>query len=120
MFSFLRRPNAEPRPDPHELVRMAQSGEAVVIDIRDQGEVRATGKAACALHIPMAVLRTKCDPACNECAPELKNDKPVILYCASGGRASMAARLMKQLGHKQVWNLGGLSNWQAAGGKISR
>src|SRR5690554_5507811 len=90
MFSFLRRP-ADPRPDPRELVRMAESGEAIVIDIREAGEVRATGKAACALHIPMATLRTKCDPSCNECAPELKNDKPVILYCASGGRASMAA-----------------------------
>ncbi|MBW7921397.1 MAG: sulfurtransferase [Rubellimicrobium sp.] len=119
MFSFLRRP-AEARPDPAELVRMAQAGEAIVIDIREPGEVRMTGKAACALHIPMATLRTKCDPACNECAPELKNDLPVILYCASGARAAMAARLMKQLGHKQVWNLGGLSNWQAAGGKIGR
>lgn len=119
MFSFLRRP-AEARPDPRELIRMAESGEAIVIDIREPGEVRATGKAACALHIPMATLRTKCDPACDECAVELKNDKPVILYCASGGRASMATRLMKQLGHKQVWNLGGLSHWQAAGGKITR
>lgn len=119
MFSFLRR-NTEPRPDPRELVRMAQAGEAVVIDIRETGEVRLTGKAACALHIPMSVLRTKCDPARDECAPELKNDLPVIMYCASGARASMATRLMKQLGHRQVWNLGGLSNWRAAGGKIGK
>lgn len=119
MFSFLRRP-AEARPDPRELVRMAESGEAIVIDIREAGEVRMTGKAACALHVPMAVLRTKCDPACDECAPELKSDLPVILYCTSGARASMAARMLKRLGHKQVWNLGGLSHWQAAGGKITR
>ncbi len=99
---------------------MGEAGEAIVIDIREPGEVRASGKAACALHLPMAVLRTKADPSCNECAPELRNDKPVILYCASGGRASMAAQLMKQLGHKEVYNLGGLMHWQAAGGKIAR
>lgn len=120
MLNMFRSSSSNARPDPRELVRMGQTGEAVVIDIREPGEVQATGKAACAIHIPLATLRMKADPSSPECHPALKNDKPVVLYCASGGRASMAQQIMQQMGHKQVYNLGGLMHWQQAGGTIVR
>jgi len=33
-----------------------------------------------------------------------------VLYCASGGRSSMAARLLKQAGYAEVVNAGGLGD----------
>ena len=33
-------------------------------------------------------------------------DKTVILYCASGGRSALAAKVLKDLGYGQVFNVG--------------
>lgn len=120
MLNLFRSSPAASRPTPQDLVRMGQTGEAVVVDIREVGEVKASGKAACAIHIPLAALRMQADPRSPECHPALKGDKPVILYCASGGRAGMAQGMLQQLGHKEVYNLGGLGHWQQAGGTIVR
>ncbi len=35
-------------------------------------------------------------------------DKPVVLYCASGARSAMGARLLKMSGFADVVNAGGL------------
>lgn len=37
-------------------------------------------------------------------------DVPVIVYCKSGGRSSMAAESLINAGYKQVYNLGAISN----------
>ncbi len=44
----------------------------------------------------------------------------VAVYCASGGRSQMAAQVLISLGYREVHNIGGLFDWQAAGGAISR
>jgi rhodanese-related sulfurtransferase len=38
-------------------------------------------------------------------------DKPVVLYCASGTRSSMARSVLKGQGFTQVFNLGAMSRW---------
>lgn len=121
MLGFLRRsgPPVE-RLAAREAVARAAAGELVLIDVRDGAELRATGRAAGALHVPLAALRMKCDPASPEFLPELATGRPVALYCASGARSRMAAQVLAQLGFRQVYNLGGLGDWQAAGGAISR
>lgn len=40
-------------------------------------------------------------------------DREILLYCASGGRSGLAARLLAQEGF-QAHNTGGLTNWAAA------
>lgn len=47
--------------------------------------------------------------------PTKDTSKKLYLYCASGGRASMAAMKLKAKGYS-VENLGGLSSWKSAGG----
>ena len=43
---------------------------------------------------------------------EIDKDRPVFIYCRSGGRSGQAARLMKELGFKKVYDLkGGFLNW---------
>ena len=37
----------------------------------------------------------------------LDRDKPVLLYCATGGRSSEIAELLKEYGFKKIYNLKG-------------
>ncbi|MBZ0130044.1 MAG: sulfurtransferase [Rhodobacteraceae bacterium] len=99
-----------------EAVQKAANGEIILIDVRDHNELARTGKAVGALHIPLFLLNQRADPRHPECHPELKTDKPVALYCASGARSHMAAQTLSSFGFAEVYNIGGLLHWQSAGG----
>ncbi|MCV2880828.1 rhodanese-like domain-containing protein [Actibacterium sp. XHP0104] len=118
MFSMFSGPRVAVL-DAAEAVQKVAAGEMTLIDVRDAAELRATGHAAGALHIPLPVLQMKVDPRSPEHLPELTLDRPIALYCASGGRSQMAAQMMMQMGYEQVYNIGGLHHWQVAGGALS-
>ena len=43
---------------------------------------------------------------------KIDKDRPVFIYCRSGGRSGRASKLMKELGFKKVYDLeGGYLNW---------
>lgn len=43
---------------------------------------------------------------------KLDMSKPTLIYCASGGRSGKAAKIMKDLGFKEVYDLqGGYNGW---------
>lgn len=109
-----------PRLSAAEAITRAQSGELLVIDVRDHGEVNATGRAEGALHIPLMTLKMKCDPSSPERLGALTPEKPIALYCASGARSQMAAQMLTAMGYREVHNIGGLYDWQAAGGALAR
>jgi rhodanese-related sulfurtransferase len=44
--------------------------------------------------------------------------KTIILYCASGGRAALAGKTLKDMGYTDVRNLGGFKDWVEAGGEV--
>lgn len=47
---------------------------------------------------------------------KLDKTKPVYVYCKVGGRSGGAAKQMKKMGFKQVYNLeGGIKAWDKAG-----
>jgi len=48
-------------------------------------------------------------------------EKPVVLYCATGGRSAMAAVTLHMMGFKDVYSLaGGFMKWQEAGCPVVR
>ena len=102
-----------------EAQEMVANG-AVIIDVRDSAEVAQTGKAAGALHIPRGSLEFKADLTAPSADKNFAHDKPVILHCASGGRAAMAGKLLKDMGYTKVFNLGGFKDWAEAGGKVEK
>ncbi|KPP84510.1 MAG: Rhodanese-related sulfurtransferase [Rhodobacteraceae bacterium HLUCCO07] len=108
------------RIDPVEAVTGAREGTVTVIDVREIGEVAATGKAEGAKHIPMMLLRSKCDPSHPEFDRALDPDKTVVLYCATGARSSSAGQMLCRMGFKDVRNLGGLRDWVRGGGATER
>lgn len=120
MFGLFSSRSGEIAFDPAEAVRGAAAGTITLIDIRDHSEVRATGRAAGALHVPLATLRMKADPASPEQLPEFRAGRPLVLYCASGARSQLAARMLRQMGHDESYNMGALAHWQEAGGAIER
>lgn len=96
------------------------TGTTVLVDVRDPSEVAQTGIAKGALNIPLASLAMRANPSSPECVPELKQDKDIVLYCASGARSAGAARMLAKMGHRNVQNLGSLRDWAMDGGEIAR
>ncbi|MEZ4795862.1 MAG: rhodanese-like domain-containing protein [Flavobacteriaceae bacterium] len=50
---------------------------------------------------------------------KLDKEKPVIVYCRSGGRSARCSKLMVEKGFKKVYDLdGGISKWKSEGNEI--
>ncbi len=106
-----------PKIAPDEVRALVAAGKAVIIDVRDSAEL-AGGKVKGAKHIPRGSLEFRADAATSYHDPALSPDKTVILYCAAGSRAALAGKALKDMGYKDVRNLGGFSDWIAAGGEV--
>ena len=91
---------------------------ALLLDIRDSSELAATGKAAGSLHVPRGSLEFAAAPDSQAKRPDFELDRPVVLFCAAGGRAALAGKMLKDLGYSEVYNMGGFKDWVEAGGAI--
>jgi rhodanese-related sulfurtransferase len=96
--------------------KMAQG--ALLLDIRDSTELEKMGRAEGSHHVPRGMLEFRADPASPYYDPQLRLDRPVVLHCASGGRAALAGKLLKDMGYAEVYNLGGFKDWKDAGGPV--
>lgn len=74
---------------------------ASIVDVRTPEEFRDGGYPG-AVNIPLQVLAAR--------LAEIPRDRPVVLYCASGGRSGLAARQLKAAGYADVTNAGGLGD----------
>jgi rhodanese-related sulfurtransferase len=93
---------------------------ALLVDLRDSAELGPTGKATGSIHIPRGSLEFKADPASPMADKNFAFDRPVIFHCASGGRAALAGKLLKDMGYEKVFNLGGFKDWAESGGKVDK
>lgn len=91
---------------------------ALLLDVRDAPELERTGRATGSHHISRGMLEFRADPSTQLYDPELQTDRVIVLHCASGGRAALAGKLLKDMGYNHVYNLGGLKDWEAADGSI--
>jgi rhodanese-related sulfurtransferase len=118
--SLLEAANAAvPKISGKEAQEMVANG-ALLVDIRDSAELAQTGKAAGSIHIPRGSLEFKADPTAATVDPNFSTDKTIILHCASGGRAALAGKLLKDMGYQKVFNLGGFKDWAESGGKVEK
>lgn len=116
---MLAAANAEvPRIAPAEAREMAGLPQVVLLDVRDAAEVKASGKARGALAISRGLLEFRADPASPLHDAAFDRAKTIIVYCASGGRSALAGKTLKDMGYKDVRNLGGFKDWVEAGGEI--
>ncbi|HEU6455335.1 MAG TPA: rhodanese-like domain-containing protein [Roseateles sp.] len=99
--------------------KMASEG-ALVVDVRDAPEVEKTGRVAGAHHVSRGMLEFRADPESPYHDKNFRKDRPVIVYCASGGRSALAGKVLKDMGYAQVFNLGAFKDWAESGGEIDR
>ncbi|MGD2185159.1 MAG: rhodanese-like domain-containing protein [Desulfobacterales bacterium] len=84
-------------------------GAYTLLDVRQPGEYEAE-------HIPGAKLIPL--PGLKDGLGQLDKQRPIIVYCASGGRSLAAAHLLSGLDFNEIYNLqGGIKAWR--GGKAA-
>jgi rhodanese-related sulfurtransferase len=91
---------------PREVSKLAESGDAQLVDVRTDEEWEA-GRIAEARHMPLESLSAQVE--------ELDQSKPVVLYCRGGDRSSSAAQALAASGWDARHLAGGLSAWAEAG-----
>lgn len=80
-----------------------EEGTFTVLDVRQPKEYEGA-------HIPGAKLIPL--PSLHDSLKELDPEKPVITYCAIGGRSRVAAQLLSGMGFREVYDLkGGIKAW---------
>ncbi len=109
-----------PKVTPAQAQEMIASGNTLIVDVRDAPEVEQSGKVAGAIHIPRGMLEFRADPESPYHDQNFAKDKTVILYCASGGRSALSGQALKELGYRDVYNMGAFKDWAEAGGPIDR
>lgn len=100
-----------PRVAPLECAHRVRAGEAYLVDVREPGEW-ADGVARSARLLPLSDLkngRAQWQPFLQEAG-----NREILLYCASGARSGLAAKILAGEGFRAA-NTGGLGDWAAAG-----
>jgi sulfur-carrier protein adenylyltransferase/sulfurtransferase len=86
-----------------------ESGEPVVVDIREQDEWDE-GHIPGAVHVPRGHLESRIE----RLAPD--PGRPVVVYCSAGNRSAFAAKTLAELGYEDVVSLaGGFTDWKRNG-----
>jgi len=91
--------------------QLIAEGNIVIVDTREESEY-SEGHLDNALLLPRGVLEFKIGAI-----PQLADkSKAVLIYCRTGGRASLAAQTMQTLGYTNVLSIaGGFEAWQKSG-----
>ncbi len=107
---------AQSNVDAAQLEQMLQNDASVqLVDLRTPAELQQTGKIEGARVINFTDANFQAQIA------QLDKEKPVIVYCASGGRSPRAAQQMSKMGFKKVYDYsGGMNDWRSKGKKTVR
>ena len=113
---MLDRANAAvPRLDGAQVRELAKRGDVLFVDVRDEPEVKASGKIKGAVHVPRGMLEFRADPESPYYDRSLERDRTLVLYCASGGRSALSGKTLQDLGYAKVYNGGAFKDLAAAG-----
>ena len=102
--------NLVPRISPNE-AKAKQDNGALIIDIREREEINTSSMVKGAYHIPRGLLEFQTTLVNPNGLKGFSPETTLILYCASGGRAALAGKSLKDMGFDKVFNLGGLKDW---------
>jgi rhodanese-related sulfurtransferase len=114
MVELIRGRGDKSQISPVEATLLINREDAIVIDVREQGEY-AQGHVPNARHIPLGEISRR------SAEMEKWKDHPLILCCASGARSAAAGAPLRKAGFDKIYNLrGGMAEWEKAGQPISR
>ena len=99
---------------PEQLQQMHESTQdLLILDVREASE-HEQGHIEGALLVPRGILEAAADPKYSKHLPALSSahQRPVAIYCASGGRSAMAANTLQMMGFGDVVSVeGGFDRW---------
>jgi rhodanese-related sulfurtransferase len=99
---------------PVEATLLINREDAVIIDVRAQGEYDQ-GHLPNARHLSLEELERR--------SSELDKfrSRPLLICCASGARSAQAITTLKKAGFEKLYNLrGGIAEWEKAGYPTTR
>ena len=83
---------------------MDEQKDSLILDVRTEDEYERG-------HIPQAVL-LPLDTIEEDASSELpKKDQTILVYCRSGVRSKIAARILDAMGYTNVYEFGGILEW---------
>ncbi|WP_345368697.1 rhodanese-like domain-containing protein [Algivirga pacifica] len=92
-----------------EFSKMIEAGEVLLVDVRTPKEFQeGTLEGAVNINFYDADFETK--------IKALETEKPLYLFCRSGGRSNKAAHQLSKLSFTKIYDMkGGVNAWGAAG-----
>ena len=110
------------RLSPDEAYEAVATTEALLVDIRPQGQRAIEGSIPGALIVERNVLEWRFDPASSARLPvATDHDLQVIVFCSEGYTSSLAAIALQDLGLCRATDMiGGFQAWRAMGLQIVR
>jgi rhodanese-related sulfurtransferase/mannose-6-phosphate isomerase-like protein (cupin superfamily) len=110
------------RLSPDEVHEARAARQAVLVDIRPEGQRAIEGSIPGALVIERNVLEWRFDPASSARLPiAVDHDIEVILFCSEGYTSSLAAAALQDIGLWRATDMvGGFQGWRAAGLQVSQ
>ncbi len=112
-FEYQRMFSGIKQLSPIEATRLQNDEDGIFVDVREDSEFKK-GHVLSARHIPISSF----DKRMTEL--EKSKDKPMIVYCATGARASRAAGKLKKAEFASVYTLaGGMGGWEKANMPVS-
>ncbi|MEL6559690.1 MAG: rhodanese-like domain-containing protein [Bacteroidota bacterium] len=95
--------------DNEKLVELMKSPGVQLVDVRTPGEVQK-GYIEGAIHIDYF------DQNFEKLANKLDKNKPIIVYCAVGGRSAKSGERLVTMGFTKIYDLaGGITKWKQEG-----
>jgi rhodanese-related sulfurtransferase len=104
------------RLSPDETYEAMVKTEAILVDIRPEGQRAIEGSIAGALIVERNVLEWRFDPASSARLPVATDHVQVIVFCSEGYASSLAAIALQDLGLCRATDMiGGFQEWRAMG-----
>ena len=101
---------------PQQAFDEAQTGSALLIDIRDIRELQREGQINGAFHAPRGMLEFWADPQSPYHKDMFARSGNLILFCASSWRSALAAKTLQDMGMNNIFEMdGGFNAWKSAG-----
>jgi rhodanese-related sulfurtransferase len=107
---------------PAQALEAMRSGQAVVVDIREEERRGRDGRVPGAVEIDRNVLEWRCAPTCEwRDDPVSDPGQTLVVMCNQGYQSSLAAATLQTLGLPRATDMdGGFERWRADGLPVER
>lgn len=98
----------------HDLPYHLEDPQTILVDVRDALEREQNGSIPGAIHAPRGLLEFHADPDSPVYNPALDPEMRIICFCGTGGRSTLAAKTLLDMGFRETASLaGGYAAWKS-------